>query len=36
MIDGYAKTHLHDSLRWIREAMHSKLDGSPNTTSVAH
>jgi hypothetical protein len=27
MIDGYAKTHLHDGLRWIREAMLSKLDG---------
>jgi hypothetical protein len=27
VIDGYAKTHLHDDLRWIREAMVSKLDG---------
>jgi hypothetical protein len=27
MIDDYAKTHLHDDLRWIREAMLSKLDG---------
>jgi len=27
MIDGYAKTHLHDDLRWIREAIVSKLDG---------
>jgi hypothetical protein len=27
MIDGYAKTYLHDDLRWIREAMLSKLDG---------
>jgi hypothetical protein len=27
MIDGYAKTYLHDDLRWIREVMLSKLDG---------
>ncbi|HEV7977626.1 DinB family protein [Amycolatopsis sp.] len=27
MIDGYAKTQLHDDLRWTREAMLSKLDG---------
>jgi uncharacterized damage-inducible protein DinB len=27
MIDGYAKTYLHDDLRWIREAVLSKLDG---------
>ncbi|QHA02286.1 DUF664 domain-containing protein [Streptomyces broussonetiae] len=27
MIDAYAKNYLHDDLRWIREAMLSKLDG---------
>jgi hypothetical protein len=27
MIDAYAKTYLHDDLRWIRKAMISKLDG---------
>ncbi|MFD1148148.1 DinB family protein [Saccharothrix hoggarensis] len=27
MTDGDAKTHLHDSLRWIREAVLTKLDG---------
>lgn len=27
MIDGYAKTYLHEDLRWIREAVLSKLDG---------
>ena len=27
MIDAYAKAYLHDELRWIREAMLSKLDG---------
>jgi hypothetical protein len=27
MIDGHAKAHLQDELRWIREAMLSKLDG---------
>jgi uncharacterized damage-inducible protein DinB len=27
MIDGCAKTCLHDELRWVREAMLSKLDG---------
>lgn len=27
MIDAYAKTYLHDELRWIREAVLSKLDG---------
>ncbi|MEE1810071.1 DinB family protein [Streptomyces sp. BE133] len=27
MIDVYAKNYLHDDLRWIREAMLSKLDG---------
>lgn len=27
MIDAYAKTYLQDDLRWIREAMLSKLDG---------
>jgi len=27
MIDAYAKTYLHDELRWIREAILSKLDG---------
>jgi hypothetical protein len=27
VIDDYAKTHLHDDLRWIREAVLSKLDG---------
>ena len=27
MIDEFAKTHLHDHLRWVREALVSKLDG---------
>ncbi|CAL9327206.1 DinB family protein [Streptomyces sp. SudanB182_2057] len=27
MIDAYAKNYLHNDLRWIREAMLSKLDG---------
>src|SRR5439155_26147733 len=27
VIDDDAKTYLHDDLRWIREAMVSKLDG---------
>ncbi|MFG1820354.1 DinB family protein [Kribbella sp. NPDC049174] len=27
MIDGFAKTYLHDDLRWIRGVMVSKLDG---------
>ncbi len=27
MIDDFAKAYLHDDLRWIREAMLSKLDG---------
>ncbi|HEX3792330.1 MAG TPA: DinB family protein [Pseudonocardiaceae bacterium] len=27
MIDTFAKTYLHDELRWTREAMLSKLDG---------
>jgi hypothetical protein len=27
VIDDYAKAYLHDDLRWIREAMVSKLDG---------
>jgi hypothetical protein len=27
VIDAYAKTYLHDDLRWIREALLGKLDG---------
>jgi Protein of unknown function (DUF664) len=29
MIDAFAKTYLHDELRWKREVMVSKLDGLP-------
>jgi hypothetical protein len=27
VIDEFAKTHLHDHLRWVREALVWKLDG---------
>jgi hypothetical protein len=35
VIDAFAKGHLHDHLRWVREALVWKLDGLSTTTSAA-
>ena len=36
MIDDFAKAYPHDDLRWIREALLSKLDGLTEYDVPAH